>query len=77
VQPWAPLLSGPGLKRLGIAAALQLFQQATGINVILYYGQRLFTELGVPKEHAATTLVAANAALLLWLIAHPLLPHLN
>jgi sugar porter (SP) family MFS transporter len=64
VEPWAPLLSGPGLRRLLTACALQVFQQATGINVILYYGARLFEELGVPKEHAATSLVSANAALL-------------
>lgn len=61
---WAPLLRGGGLKRLAVACALQCLQQLTGINVVLYYASRLFAELGVPPEHAATTLVGVNALLL-------------
>lgn len=61
---WAPLLRGGGLRRLATACALQALQQLTGINVVLYYASRLFSELGVPPEHAATTLVSVNALLL-------------
>lgn len=61
---WRALMQGQGRKRLAIACTLQLWQQATGINVILYYAARLFSELGVPERHAATTLVSVNAALL-------------
>lgn len=61
---WGALCGRQARKRVAIACTLQLFQQATGINVVLYYAARLFGELGVPESHAATTLVAVNAALL-------------
>jgi hypothetical protein len=55
----------PGIRRrLLIACTLQLWQQLTGINVILYYAADLFERMGVSRDAASTGLVTANAAVL-------------
>ena len=58
-------LGGADVRRqLALVCWLQLFQQATGINVILYYAAELYQRAGVPADIAATWCVVANAALL-------------
>lgn len=55
----------PGMRRRTlVVCGLQFFQQWTGINVILYFAARLFERAGADATHAATSLVVANAALL-------------
>lgn len=75
---WADLLAPRVRGRLGIAIWLQVCQQFTGINVILYYAASLFARMGVDATAAATWLVVVNAALLvlgtlpgLALVEHP------
>ena len=47
-----------------LVVGLQVCQQWTGINVILYFAARLFERAGADKVHAATSLVVGNAVLL-------------
>ena len=55
---WAEMLS-PGMKkRLGVAIALALFSQVTGINTVLYYGSIIISEHF--SGQTAGTALAAN-----------------
>ena len=75
-MPWSDLFYDPMVRaRLSVAVVLQFFQQLTGINFILYFAADLFQRAGIERTQAATTLVIANASLLiigtlpgLWLV---------
>ena len=59
------LLCARGHRRRTLTVvALQLLQQLSGINAVLYFAASLFLRAGVSKDTAATTLVVANAAVL-------------
>jgi sugar porter (SP) family MFS transporter len=65
-MPWSDLLYDPMVRaRLSVAVVLQFFQQLTGINFILYFAADLFQRAGIERTQAATTLVIANASLLI------------
>ncbi|RKO97676.1 hypothetical protein CXG81DRAFT_14130 [Caulochytrium protostelioides] len=60
---WGELLK-PGIRnRVAIGVTLQVFQQLTGINIILYYAATLFQRMGFSHQQASTTLPIANAAI--------------
>lgn len=57
---WSELMV-PGLRnRLFIAMTIQMLQQWTGINVILYYQGALLEGMGISKENAAIPFTLAN-----------------
>ncbi|KAI8908312.1 sugar transporter [Gorgonomyces haynaldii] len=57
---WSELFV-PGLRnRFWIAVVMQMFQQMTGINVILYYQGSLFTGMGIDPKAAAIPFTIAN-----------------
>jgi len=57
---WSELMQ-PGIRnRLSIAVILQFFQQWTGINIILYFGTNLFTNMGFPKADSSITFIIVN-----------------
>ena len=57
-------LARPGLmNRVLICIVLQVFQQWTGINVILYYASELFTKMGFSYQDASTKLNIINAVI--------------
>jgi sugar porter (SP) family MFS transporter len=61
----AALLCSARVRRpLLLAVLLQVCQQATGINIGLYYSAALWERLGIDKSLAATWLVVANAGVL-------------
>lgn len=58
--------AGDARRRATLVVGLQIWQQLTGINVILYYAADLMERAGAAsREQAATTLVVANSALLI------------
>lgn len=59
--------SGDSRRRALLVVGLQVWQQLTGINIILYYAADLMERAGAAsREQAATTLVVANSALLIF-----------
>jgi MFS transporter, SP family, sugar:H+ symporter len=57
---WGELLV-PGLRnRLALAMLIQMWQQFTGINVILYYQNSLLTGMGIDKDQASIPFTLAN-----------------
>ncbi|XP_055337969.1 uncharacterized protein LOC129588002 [Paramacrobiotus metropolitanus] len=58
---WWELLQ-PGIRnRVALGVTLQFFQQWTGCNVMLYYGGKVFSAIGMPVIHAFITLIILNA----------------
>ncbi|XP_055345580.1 uncharacterized protein LOC129593346 [Paramacrobiotus metropolitanus] len=58
---WLELLQ-PGIRnRVALGVTLQFFQQWTGCNVMLYYGGKVFSAIGMPVIHAFITLIVLNA----------------
>jgi SP family sugar:H+ symporter-like MFS transporter len=57
---WKELLKPGIINRVLIGVTLQFFQQWTGINVILYYQQKLLEDMGFSKEVVAIPLTIAN-----------------
>lgn len=58
------IASKPGIiNRLGLGVALQIFQQWTGINFILYYASSLFGAMGFDYATASTKLNIVNAVI--------------
>ncbi|XP_055356052.1 uncharacterized protein LOC129601301 [Paramacrobiotus metropolitanus] len=58
---WLELLQ-PGIRnRVALGITLQFFQQWTGCNVMLYYGGKVFSAIGMPVIHAFVTLIILNA----------------
>ncbi len=66
-QPWF-------IKVLLIAVAVAIFQQLTGINSVMYYGQNLLTESGFERDAALIANIAAGviavigAVIALWMM---------
>ncbi|TPX52967.1 hypothetical protein SeMB42_g01079 [Synchytrium endobioticum] len=60
---WSELLLPNIRKRVLMVIILQLFQQWTGINVIMYYAASLFTDMGFHNAASSTTFVIVNAAI--------------
>lgn len=61
---WRDLAAPRARRPIALAVTLQFFQQATGINVALYFAPALWDSLGIDADVAATWLVVANAAVL-------------
>lgn len=57
---WSELLRKGIFNRVLIGMTLQFWQQWTGINVILYYQNSLFTSMGIDKKAAAIPFPIAN-----------------
>ncbi|XP_065183182.1 uncharacterized protein LOC135814054 [Sycon ciliatum] len=53
---WADIFEWSSLKRLIIGMWVQLFQQFTGMNIIMYYSTGIFSTIGV-SPYLSTTLV--------------------
>ena len=75
---WRALFRAELASRVALVVVLQVLQQLSGINVVLYYASDLFLRAGAPAEQAATTLVILNSAVLciatvpgLWLVDKP------
>ena len=49
---WQSMRSGEALLPLGIGCGLHILAQATGINVIIYYGPKMFSLAGFPSSTA-------------------------
>ncbi|OQV25459.1 Hexose transporter 2 [Hypsibius exemplaris] len=60
---WLELLQKGVRMRVFLGSMLQLFQQWTGINVILYYAATLFTNMGFSMTDSSVTFVVVNAAI--------------
>ncbi|KAI8853674.1 hypothetical protein BC829DRAFT_275101 [Chytridium lagenaria] len=58
---WSELIKPGVRRRLMIGIVNQLFQQWTGINVILYYGSSLFHNLGFQVDLSSKVFVIVNA----------------
>lgn len=54
---WAGIKSGEARKPLFIGATLQVFQQISGINVVVYYGPEIFLDASIAKD--ATMLLSS------------------
>lgn len=50
--PWRQILAPPLRGILVLGGALAIFQQLTGINIVMYYAPRIFTSAGVPTSTA-------------------------
>ncbi|XP_055345584.1 uncharacterized protein LOC129593350 [Paramacrobiotus metropolitanus] len=60
---WLEILQ-PGIRnRVALGIILQFFQQWSGCNVMLYYGGKVFSAIGMPVIHAFVTLIVLNAAI--------------
>ncbi|KAL7750058.1 hypothetical protein RI367_004573 [Sorochytrium milnesiophthora] len=57
---WSELLRPGIVNRLAIGVILQLFQQWTGINAIMYYSSLLFQGMGLSKVTATTVAVVVQ-----------------
>ncbi|GAU89752.1 hypothetical protein RvY_02263 [Ramazzottius varieornatus] len=60
---WMELFQDGVRMRIFLGVVLQAFQQWTGINVVLYYAAKLFTDMGFAEFDASVTLVIINAAI--------------
>lgn len=60
---WSELVKPGIINRILIAFTLQVFQQWTGINVIMYYASDLFEGMGFSKDVASKQLNLVNAAI--------------
>ncbi|KAL3899091.1 MAG: hypothetical protein SGCHY_002287 [Lobulomycetales sp.] len=58
---WSEILRPGVVNRVALAIMLQVFQQWTGMNFILYYASSLFEKMGFDYETASTKLNIINA----------------
>jgi len=57
---WSELFSNGMWKRLAIGVALQMFQQLTGINAVMYYAPRILNEAGFSSKNITLLAVAGT-----------------
>lgn len=57
---WAEVFTGRGLKLVAIGTALQLLQQLVGMNAFMYFGPRIFQNIGLQQNTFQTINNAVN-----------------
>lgn len=63
VSSYVELLKGTVRKRLILGVVIQIFQQFTGINSIMYYAPTIFQQAGVPGKQASLIASGVNGVL--------------
>ncbi|KAG2232032.1 hypothetical protein INT48_000587 [Thamnidium elegans] len=63
VSSYVELLKGTVRKRLILGVLIQIFQQFTGINSIMYYAPTIFQQAGVPGKAASLIASGVNGVL--------------
>lgn len=58
------------LKALIISAGLLVFQQLSGINVVLFYSQTIFIQTGSSLEPAIATIIVGTLQKRIWLASY-------
>jgi len=77
-QGWGALLHEKALRqRLAVCMTLQMFQQVTGINAVVYFTPQILKEAGVPQLFSRIGLTENSASLLATALAYmPKIPAL-